>query len=115
MRKLAAILLFLSTACARGGDVEDPDREAVAAAVGLYFQGHATGDGSFFRRAFHRDARLFWVKNGELMQKSSEEFAAGAAGKPADDEPRRTRRITVIDIAGDAAMAKLELAYPTVR
>jgi len=90
------------------------EREAVAAAVQLYFQGHATGDGSYYRRAFHSDARLFWVKEGAVAQKSGADFIAGAPGKPADDEAKRVRRIAAIDVAGDAAMAKVELVYPNV-
>jgi hypothetical protein len=90
------------------------EREAVASAVRLYFQGHATGDGSYYRQAFHPDARLFWVKSGALAQKTSAEFAAGASGKPAADEAHRVRRIAAIDVAGDAAMAKVELTYPEV-
>ncbi|MET0594605.1 MAG: nuclear transport factor 2 family protein [Polyangiaceae bacterium] len=90
------------------------EREAVASAVRLYFQGHATGDGNYHRQAFHPEARLFWVKSGALSQKTSAEFAAGATGKPAADEARRERRIAAIDVAGDAAMAKVELTYPDV-
>jgi hypothetical protein len=93
----------------------DGEREAVAATVRLYFQGHATGDGDYHRRAFHPDARLFWVKSGALAQKSSADFAAGAPGKPADDEARRVRRIAAVDVSGDAAMAKVELLYPNAR
>jgi hypothetical protein len=95
--------------CNAGSDAE---RQAVAATVQLYFQGHATGNGDFFRKAFHADAKLFWVKDGALAQRTSAEFAGGASGKPADDEARRVRKIAMIDIAGDAAIAKVELVYP---
>ncbi len=95
-----------------GAKASDPERQAVAATVQLYFQGHATGNGDYFRKAFHADAKLFWVKDGALAQRTSTEFVAGAAGKPADDEARRVRTIAMIDIAGDAAIAKVELAYP---
>ena len=90
----------------------ESERQAVAATVQLYFQGHATGNGDFFRKAFHPDAKLFWIKDGALAQRTSAEFAAGATGKPSDDEARRVRRIALIDVAGDAAVAKVELDYP---
>jgi hypothetical protein len=93
----------------------DSEREAVASTVQLYFRGHATGNGDYHRQAFHPDARLFWVKSGALAQKSSADFAAGASGKPADDEGRRVRRIAAVDVSGDAAMAKVELLYPNAR
>lgn len=96
--------------CKQSGS--DAERQAVAATVQLYFQGQATGNGDFIRRAFHPEAKLFWVKGGALAQTTSAEFAAGASGKPADDESRRLRKIEMIDIAEDAAIAKVELIYP---
>ena len=136
MRNLVPLLPFLLGACNQLGaaseshgksamvlDCErdavaaasDSEREAVASTVQLYFQGHSTGNGDYHRQAFHPDARLFWVKSGALAQKSSAEFAAGASGKPADDEARRVRRIAAVDVSGDAAMAKVELLYPNAR
>ena len=100
--------------CDHGAAATDPEYQAVAATVKLYFQGHATGNGDFFRRAFHTDAKLFWVKDGALAQRTSAEFAGGASGKPADDEAKRVRKIAMIDIADDAAIAKVELEYPDV-
>jgi hypothetical protein len=100
-------------ACSKvGAAPADAEREAITAAVQLYFQGHATGDGEYFRKAFHPEAKLFWVKDGALAQRTSAEFAAGAAGKPADDEARRARKILLLDYSADAAIAKVELDYP---
>ena len=98
--------------CNHGAAATDAEYQAVAATVNLYFQGHATGNGDFFRKAFHPDAKLFWVKDGALAQRTSAEFAAGATGKASDDEARRVRKIAMIDIADDAAIAKVELDYP---
>lgn len=89
------------------------DQQAVTATVKLYFQGHATGDGEYFRRAFHTDAKLFWIKDGKLAQKTSAEFAAGAGGKPEADEAKRVRKIALVDIADDVAVVKVELDYPS--
>ena len=108
-----ALLVSTVTACNRLSAAPSSERDAVAATVQLYFQGHATGDGQYFRKAFHGEAKLFWVKDGALAQKTSAEFAAGASGKPADDEAKRVRRIALIDISGDAAIAKVELDYPS--
>ena len=109
------LLLLAIAGCHRVDAAPDAQRDAVIATVKLYFQGHATGDGEYFRKAFNADAKLFWVKDGALAQKTSAEFAAGAAGKPADDEAKRVRTITLVDIAGDAAIVKAELSYPTVK
>lgn len=90
------------------------EKKAITAAVELYFRGHATGDGAFMRDAFHPEAKLFWVKDGQLAQRTSAEFAAGFSGKPEADEARRVRKILQLDHAGDAAMVKVELRYPAV-
>lgn len=113
---IALVALSLSLACGRlEATPADPDRDAVRATVERYFRGHATGDGDHFRRAFHPEARVLWIKDGALAQKTSAEFAAGASGKPAADEARRLRRIVLIDVSGDAAIAKVELDYPSAR
>jgi hypothetical protein len=114
MRSFVIVSLAFVAACTAHA-ASDPERDAVQATVRLYFQGHATGDGSYFRRAFHPDAYLFWVDKGKLAKKSSEEFAAGASGKPAADEAQRVRKIALVDISGNAAIAKAELAYPGMR
>lgn len=91
------------------------EEEAVRKTVDLYFQGQATGNGDFFRTAFHTEAKLFWVRDGKFSQRTSEEFAAGASGKPAADETERKRRIESIDVTGNAAIVKVVLDYPTVK
>jgi len=103
-----------SHAAATTSTAADPERQAVAETVQLYFQGHATGNGDYFRRAFHPEAKMFWVKDGALGQRTAPEFIGGATGKPADDEAKRVRKIAMIDIADDAAIAKVELDYPDV-
>jgi len=98
--------------CSSAGTGSDAERQAVAATVQLYFQGHATGSGEFFRKAMHPEGKMLWIKDGALAQKTFTDYIAGAPGKPADDESRRARRILMIDVSGDTAVAKVELAYP---
>jgi hypothetical protein len=78
----------------------------------LYLRGHATGAAEFFRQAFHPEARLYWIKDGQLASRTSAEYIAGAKGSPADDEARRRRRIVSLDVTNDAAVAKIDLDYP---
>lgn len=94
---------------------QEPADAGPRAALDLYLQGQATGDGEFYRRAFHADARIQGNRDGKLLSRTREEFAAGASGKPADDEARRKRRIVTVDVVNDAAFAKLELDYPKVK
>jgi len=99
----------LSWQAVRGQSAEET---AVRQALGNYFRGHATGQGEHFRKIFHPDAKLFAVRDGKYWQLTSEEYIARAAGKPADDEAQRKRRIESVDITGNAAVAKIVLDYP---
>jgi hypothetical protein len=91
------------------------EETAVRDALENYFRGHATGQGEHFRKIFHADAKLFAVRDGKYWQLTSEEYIARAAGKPADDEAQRKRKIELVDITGNAAVAKIVLDYPTVK
>ena len=89
--------------------------EPIRIAIARYFDGHATGDPSVMRHAFHERARLQFVQHGGYAEWSLDEYLARLPGRAADDEPRRTRRITAVHATDDAATAELELDYPTVR
>jgi hypothetical protein len=93
----------------------NPEDAAVRQALDHYLQGHATGDGAHFRLAFHPDARLFWIRDGQVAQRTSEEYAAGASGRPPADESQRKRWIESVDVSGNAAVAKIVLDYPGAR
>jgi hypothetical protein len=107
------ILTLFFTACipALAQDSEDT---AIRETIQHYFQGHATGQGEHFRKAFHPDAKLFFIRDGRLTQWTSEEYIARASGKPAADEAQRKRIIDSIDISGNAAIVKVTLDYPNV-
>jgi hypothetical protein len=110
---LAAVVTASITVSAQSAS---PQTNAVRTAVNHYFQGHATGDGAHFAKAFHPDAKLYWIgPDGSVMQRTAAEYIKGAAGKPAADEAQRKRRIVSIDITGNIAMVKVELDYPTVK
>ncbi len=116
---LLAALLVLLTATAglaqQGPSAASGDEAGVRAALEHYLQGHATGDGAHFRLAFHPEAKLFWIRDGQLMQRTSEEYIAGASGRPAADEAQRRRRIVDVRVSGTAASAVVELDYPATR
>jgi len=113
---LAAIVLLallLVPLIATSAPPEEADA-AVRAPVEAYLRGHATGDGEEWRKAFHPAAMVTGLRDGKLVSMSAPDFVARAAGKPAADEAQRKRRIVSIDVAGDAALAKVELDYPKV-
>jgi hypothetical protein len=108
----AVALLLLGAAAAEAQQGADA---AVRKPLELYIQGHATGNGDFWRQAFHPSARIEGIREGKLLSRTAAEFAAGASGKPAEDEAQRKRRIVSVDVTDDAAFAKIELDYPKVK
>jgi hypothetical protein len=110
---LAAGVVILSGILSAFSKQSDDER-AVREALEHYLAGHATGDGAHHKMVFHPEAKLFFNRDGQFATRTSAEYIAGSPGKPAADEAQRKRRIAVVDVTGDAAMAKVELDYPTV-
>ena len=117
MGGLAVIVLAAMSAVSVGQPAStnaSGEEAGVRKALGYYLEGHATGQGSAFAKAFHPEAKLFFNREGKFSQVTSADYIARAPGKPADDESRRKRRIDFVDVSGDAAVAKLTLEYPDV-
>lgn len=117
MKKL---VLFVAVAAAgaavwTAARAEGAEEAAVRAAVGHYLRAHATGLGEHHRKVFHPEAKLFAVREGKFWQLTSEEYISRSPGKPADDEAQRRRSIESVDVAGNAAVAKVVLDYPNVK
>jgi hypothetical protein len=89
------------------------DEAGVNAALQHYLNGHATGDPEEFRKAFHPDARMTFVRDGKVVITPISEYIARAPGKPAADEALRKRRITNTQITGTTAIGRIELDYPS--
>lgn len=116
MQKPVLLLALLLTAVPlfAAGPSAGAEDAAVRAALEHYFRGHATGDGAHFRKVFHPESKLFFMREGKFSQRTSEEYISGAKGTPPADEAQRKRTIDWIDVAGDAAVAKITLDYPEV-
>ena len=116
MKKCILLLILIgSIAIVYHVRAQNAEQTAVRQPLENYIRGHETGQGEYFRKAFHPDAKLFAIRDGKYWQLTSEEFAARAAGKPAADEAQRNRTIEAIDITGNAAVAKIVLDYPQVK
>jgi hypothetical protein len=96
-------------------DADAVEESAVRVPLRNYLRGHATGDGSYHEMAFDPVANLYWITDDGLMQRTSEEYIAGASGQPAADENERSRYIEWVDVDGSAATAKIILDYPNAR
>jgi len=90
-------VLLLGATGVRSRAAQQREIEAVRAAVDNYLQGHATGKGEHFQKVFHADSKLFWVRDGQLLQRTSADYIAGASGQPAADEAHRKRWIETVD------------------
>lgn len=88
------------------------EETAVRQALTYYIRGHATGVADTMARAFHPDAELKFIRNGQYTRRTLAEYLSGFSGRPAVDEAQRQRRIVAIDIVGTAAVGKIELDYP---
>lgn len=90
------------------------DEVAVRQTIQYYFDGGRDGDSLTLRKAFHPDARMLFTRDSTLAIVPIGEYITRVGQNPprpgAGDST--TRRIASIDIAGDAAVAKLELARP---
>lgn len=91
------------------------EAEAVKIPLENYIKAQATGNGDFIRQAFYKDARIMAFRDNKMVNLSVEEFASRFTGKAADDEAKRKRSFTILEISGTAAIARIDLDYPTVK
>jgi hypothetical protein len=94
---------------------QNSEETAVRVPIENYFKGHATGDGEYFKKAFHPEARVFSIRDGKLSILTSEEFIKRASGNPPADEAQRKRSIESININGNAAVVVVKLDYPNIK
>ena len=90
------------------------DEAAVRQAVQYYFDGGKNRDSVALRKAFHPDARMLFAKEGKLVIVPIGEYIARVAEnklKPGEVDSTQ-RRVASVDVAGDAAVARLELERP---
>jgi hypothetical protein len=107
---IGALLMTLTTLA----QPPNPDLHAVQAPLRSYIQAHETGNGAHIRAAFTADARITGHLGGKLINWGVDEYAARFSGQAAADEAQRRRSFEVLDLVGDAAVAKVVLDYPTV-
>ncbi|MFB7366887.1 nuclear transport factor 2 family protein [Streptomyces hydrogenans] len=87
-----------------------PD-EAVLAPLRAYLRGHATGDPAHFRDAFLPGAHIEGVRESVFVSWTLDEYCALFPGRPAPDEPSRSRRIDSVGVHGTVATATMTLAH----
>ncbi|MFE9022996.1 nuclear transport factor 2 family protein [Streptomyces sp. NPDC007808] len=86
-------------------------QDAVLAPLRAYIRGHATGDPAHFRHAFLPTAHIEGVRDGAFVSWRLDEYCALFRGRPAPDEPARSRRIDAVDVHGTVATAAMTLRH----
>ncbi|MEU8775514.1 nuclear transport factor 2 family protein [Streptomyces sp. NPDC048606] len=85
--------------------------EAVLAPLRAYVRGHATGEPAHFRDAFLPTARIEGIRDGAFVSWGVEEYCALFSGRPALDEPMRSRRVESLDVHHSVATATMTLVH----
>lgn len=98
----------------RRGPSVHPEDAAARVPLDAYIRGHATGDTAMLRRAFLKDARLWWMRDGQVATRTAEDYIAGSAATGGDGDAV-VRRVLTLEISGESATATIEVAYPTAR
>lgn len=86
-------------------------QDAVFEPLRSYIRGHATGDPTHFRCAFLPTAHIEGIRDGAFVSWPLDEYCALFQGRPAPDEPTRSRRIETIDVHGTVATATMTLSH----
>ncbi|MER5790757.1 nuclear transport factor 2 family protein [Streptomyces sp. NPDC001980] len=98
-----ADIAVAATAPAADGAVLEP--------LHAYIRGHATGDPTHFRDAFLPTAHIEGIRDGAFVSWPLDQYCALFPGRPAPDEPTRSRRIDAIDVHGTVATATMTLFH----
>ncbi|WP_363797307.1 nuclear transport factor 2 family protein [Lysobacter firmicutimachus] len=107
---LAAALLLPTSALA-----QTSERDAVDRAMQRMMQAFEAGDARIAFEVLRRDGAVlgYSASKGQVVVRTTEEWAKGFPGKPADDEDQRHRSYEILDVSENAAVVKVKLDYPT--
>lgn len=115
MKKSFILFAAFLLAFTLSSQAQTSEKDAVKVPLENYIKGHETGDGEYMKKAFHTEGNLIFIRDGKYTTRSFAEYIAGMSGKPAADENKRKRAIESIDIAGNAAVARIVLDYPSAK
>jgi len=110
-----ALVLACGAGLTAAATRSNPDDRAIRQHIErYYFEGVRRSDTAAAHRAFHPVVTMYFVRDGAFAQRSIPDWLAGIAERaPTPPAPDTVpRRILSVDVTGNAAMAKLELAYP---
>ena len=88
---------------------QDSDYAAVEKTVNYYLNGGTNGDYKTLAKAFHKNATMKYIRNGEYTEVNALAFFKKVI-KPGK-KSTRTTKVTSITVAGDAANAVLRIHF----
>lgn len=99
---------FINTA---NSQTHEEEVEAVKIVCNYYIDGGSNGDSVLFSKAFSPGGQMQYMRNDTLVVVSLRDFMARMpnSGKKVD----RKSKIEIVEVYGNAAVAKLTIEYPT--
>lgn len=109
--KTSIITLLLCASLSISTFAQDSDYKLVEQTVSYYLDGGTNNDFETLKKAFHKNATMKFVRNGEYIEVNALEFFKKGM-KPGPKSNRKTN-ISYINVTGNVASAKLEIEYET--
>lgn len=109
---VVAGVLTLLPLCAMA---QSSEREAVNQVMQKMMRAFETGDANLAFEVLRKDGVVIGYSSsrGAMVTQTTEEWAKGFTGKPADDEAQRKRNYEIVDVTENAAVVRLSLDYPS--
>lgn len=109
------LAVALIAAASIGTAVAQSGNEAARVPLEAYILGHRTGEASHMDRAFHPTARMTYMSDTGLVTVPITDYIGGMRSRGPRAQPDTfPRRIASLDVAGTAAVARIEMTFPTV-
>lgn len=93
---------------------QSSEREEVDRVMQKMMRGFEAGDPNLIFEVLRKDGMVLGYSpaRGAMVTQTTEEWAKGFPGKPADDEAQRHRSYEILDVTNNAAAVKVLLDYP---
>ncbi|MAX70944.1 MAG: hypothetical protein CMC76_07540 [Flavobacteriaceae bacterium] len=109
-KQISRFLIFISIIFLQSQAHSQNDENLVRATLMDYIEGTSTGEVHRLKRAFHPDAKLYYVQNDTLSERSAEAYIK--LFKPGRKN-NRPGQIVSINVSKDAAIGVVEVDFPS--
>ncbi len=107
MKKILFITTFLGFTIV--SFAQESDKEQISNTLLNYIEGSTNGKPQLLKKAFHKDLKLYYVKDDSLKTWSGKDYISDTKeGKPTGEKGE----IISIDYTNNAAVAKVEISHP---